>query len=229
MEPQVFIDAARYAHILAVAIGFGAAFLADYHIISRIGRPIDDDLTTTLHLCHSVIWKMVFAMWVTGLVLIQIRTSFLSAKADLQGVDGRHSDRQRPVNQQDRGAIGREKPRSQPDVATAWPETAPCGNWRSVVSKLDVGACHGVQQSAGGKWMDRVRGVYGGHLLSGCFRRRCDNVSVAPWRPDGGRTAKDFGHRHGSGTAPYASQRVIRSKSWGPDTDASKCCRQTGR
>ena len=79
MEPQVFIDAARYAHILAVAIGFGAAFLADYHIISRIGRPIDDDLTTTLHLCHSVIWKMVFAMWVTGLVLIQIRTSFLSA------------------------------------------------------------------------------------------------------------------------------------------------------
>lgn len=79
MDAQVFIDAARYAHILAVAIGFGAAFLADYHVISRLGRPIDDTLTTTLNLCHSVIWKMVIAMWVTGLILIGIRTGFVLA------------------------------------------------------------------------------------------------------------------------------------------------------
>jgi hypothetical protein len=77
MDSQVFIDAARYAHIIAVAIGFGAAFLADYHVISRLGRPIDDNLTTTLHLCHSVIWAMVAAMWATGLVLVYIRTGFL--------------------------------------------------------------------------------------------------------------------------------------------------------
>ena len=77
MDPQVFIDAARYAHILAVAIGFGAAFLADYHIISRLGRTIDDNLTTTLNLCHSVIWKMLIAMWLTGLILVQIRTGFV--------------------------------------------------------------------------------------------------------------------------------------------------------
>jgi hypothetical protein len=76
MDPQVFIDAARYAHIIAVAIGFGAAFLADYHVVSRLGRPIDDNLTTTLHLCHSVIWAMVAGMWVTGLILIHIRTGF---------------------------------------------------------------------------------------------------------------------------------------------------------
>jgi hypothetical protein len=76
MDSQVFIDAARYAHIIAVAIGFGAAFLADYHVVSRLGRPIDDNLTTTLHLCHSVIWAMVAGMWITGLVLIYIRTGF---------------------------------------------------------------------------------------------------------------------------------------------------------
>lgn len=76
MDSQLFIDAARYAHIIAVAIGFGAAFLADYHVVSRLGRPIDDNLTTTLHLCHQVIWAMVFGMWVTGLVLIYIRTGF---------------------------------------------------------------------------------------------------------------------------------------------------------
>ncbi len=77
MDTQVFIDAARYAHIITVAIGFGAAFLADYHVISRLGRPIDDSLTTTMHLCHSVIWKMVIGMWVTGLILVQIRTGFV--------------------------------------------------------------------------------------------------------------------------------------------------------
>ena len=77
MDPQIFIDAARYAHILTVAIGFGAAFLADFHVVARLGRPIDDELTTTLHLCHSVIWKMVIGMWVTGLILVQIRTGFV--------------------------------------------------------------------------------------------------------------------------------------------------------
>lgn len=77
MDSQVFIDAARYAHIFTVAIGFGAAFLADYHVISRLGRPIDNNLTTTMYLCHSVIWMMVFGMWVTGLILVQIRTGFV--------------------------------------------------------------------------------------------------------------------------------------------------------
>lgn len=76
MDPQIYIDAARYAHILAVAIGFGAAFLADFHVISRLGKPIDDGLTTTMHLCHSVILVMLGAMWVTGLLLVYIRTGF---------------------------------------------------------------------------------------------------------------------------------------------------------
>jgi hypothetical protein len=79
MDPQVFVDLARYAHILSVAIGFGAAFLADFHVISRLGRPVDDDLTITLHVCHRVIWKMVVAMWATGLIMIYIRTGFVFA------------------------------------------------------------------------------------------------------------------------------------------------------
>jgi hypothetical protein len=79
IDPQLFVDLARYAHIATVAIGFGAAFLADYHVLSRLGRPIDDELTTTLHLCHSIIWKVVFGMWVTGIILVGIRTGFIFA------------------------------------------------------------------------------------------------------------------------------------------------------
>jgi hypothetical protein len=76
-DPQLLIDAARYAHILVIAVGFGAAFLADYQILSCLRRPIDDRLLHVLDLCHNIIWKMVIGMWITGLILIQLRTQFV--------------------------------------------------------------------------------------------------------------------------------------------------------
>jgi hypothetical protein len=77
MDLQILIDAARYAHILAVAAGFGAAFLADFHMLSRLNRPVDDRLMVTLHLCHSIVSKAVIAMWITGIIMIGIRTGFV--------------------------------------------------------------------------------------------------------------------------------------------------------
>ncbi len=76
MDVQIFIDVARYAHILAVAVGFGAAFLTDLHVLSRLGNPIDQGFITALHAFHTVIWRSVFAMWITGLIMIYIRTGF---------------------------------------------------------------------------------------------------------------------------------------------------------
>lgn len=77
MELQILVDLARFAHILAVAIGFGAAFLADYHMLSRLGQTVDDELMTTLHVCHRVVTTALVAMWVTGLIMIGIRTGFV--------------------------------------------------------------------------------------------------------------------------------------------------------
>lgn len=77
LDQTLIIDLARYAHILAVAIGFGTAFLADYHLLSRLRRPVSDNFLESLELYHSVVWKMIIAMWITGLILIGIRTGFV--------------------------------------------------------------------------------------------------------------------------------------------------------
>lgn len=75
-DPYLWTDLARYAHILAVAIGIGVAFLADYHVLSTLRRPVDGPLIGALDLYHSIIVKMVLAMWITGLVMVGIRTGF---------------------------------------------------------------------------------------------------------------------------------------------------------
>jgi hypothetical protein len=77
LDQTLMIDLARYAHIVAVAIGFGTAFLADYHLLSRLRRPVDDSFLDSLDLYHSVVWKMLLAMWITGVILIGIRTGFV--------------------------------------------------------------------------------------------------------------------------------------------------------
>jgi hypothetical protein len=78
-DPLVLIDLARFAHILCIAVGFGAAFLADYQVARQLARPVDDRMLHALNLSHDIIWKVVIGMWVTGLILIQIRTQFVPA------------------------------------------------------------------------------------------------------------------------------------------------------
>lgn len=76
MDPQVYIDIARYAHILAVAIGFGAAFLTDMYALARLGQLIDQSFISSLRTYHTTIWFSVIAMWITGVIMIYIRTGF---------------------------------------------------------------------------------------------------------------------------------------------------------
>ncbi|MGB5871671.1 MAG: hypothetical protein WBH04_15860, partial [Albidovulum sp.] len=78
MDMLPLTDLFRFAHILVVAIGFGAAFLADIHAMRWLGRLVDNDLLTTLHACHSLVWKALIAMWVTGIIMVFIRTGFVS-------------------------------------------------------------------------------------------------------------------------------------------------------
>ena len=78
-DPQLLIDLARFAHILVIAVGFGAASLADYQVLRQLARPVDDRMLHVLDLSHAVIWKVVIGMWITGLILIQIRTQFVPA------------------------------------------------------------------------------------------------------------------------------------------------------
>lgn len=79
IDAQWLLDVARYGHILVVAIGFGTAFLADYLLLSRLTRPVDEATLSVLHLCHAVIWKAILGMWITGILLVGLRTGFVPA------------------------------------------------------------------------------------------------------------------------------------------------------
>ena len=79
MDPLAITDIFRFSHLLVVAIGFGAAALADVFSLARIHRRVDGNLIATLHSCHRLVWAMLVMMWVTGTVMVFIRTGFVLA------------------------------------------------------------------------------------------------------------------------------------------------------
>jgi hypothetical protein len=76
MDAQIYIDLARFAHIITVAVGFGAAFLTDMHAVTRLSGTIDKSFLSTLRNFHTTIAISVVAMWITGLLMVFIRTGF---------------------------------------------------------------------------------------------------------------------------------------------------------
>jgi len=72
-----FSDFVRYAHILSVAVGFGTAFLADIHVLGQLKNRITPDLASTLDRYHAIVWWALAGMWISGLVLIWLRTGFV--------------------------------------------------------------------------------------------------------------------------------------------------------
>jgi len=72
----IFVDFVRYAHLLAVAVGLGAAAMADYAAFTGLRRKVSEDFLTILKTSHTMIWPAVIVMWVTGIALIGIRTGF---------------------------------------------------------------------------------------------------------------------------------------------------------
>ncbi|MEO9895234.1 MAG: hypothetical protein ABJD13_18040 [Paracoccaceae bacterium] len=76
MSPEL-IDTVRYGHLLSFGLGIGAACMADMHVARFLRRPISRHLLTNLHLCHTMIWVGLTGMWITGAMLIYVRTGFV--------------------------------------------------------------------------------------------------------------------------------------------------------
>lgn len=75
-ENQVFIDLIRFTHVFAVAGGLGAALVADVYVLKSMRQKIDRTFLKNLHRYHGLVLLFLIPLWVTGLVLIQIRTGF---------------------------------------------------------------------------------------------------------------------------------------------------------
>lgn len=77
MNSPELLDIIRYGHLLCVAIGLGAAFLADFQVSQRLNRPVTRALLSQLELYHKLVWAGLIGMWLTGIALIYARTGFV--------------------------------------------------------------------------------------------------------------------------------------------------------
>ena len=73
-DPTLFGDFARFFHLLSVAMGLGAAVMAETLVLSRLDVPLDERTADTLRRLHGVVWAALGAMWLTGICLIAVRT-----------------------------------------------------------------------------------------------------------------------------------------------------------
>jgi hypothetical protein len=76
MNELLFSDIVRFGHLLAVAVGLGAAVMADLVLLGRITGRIDAETVRNLVRAHRVIGVALLAMWCSGAILIWLRTGF---------------------------------------------------------------------------------------------------------------------------------------------------------
>ena len=73
---QVYIDVLRGAHLLCFAAGMGTALYYDFVTMRGINDPISGRYIETVERLHSWISCAFMGLWVTGITLIYVRTSF---------------------------------------------------------------------------------------------------------------------------------------------------------
>ncbi|MGR3511260.1 MAG: hypothetical protein ACU0GG_00740 [Paracoccaceae bacterium] len=76
MDLDLVNDAARAAHLLGLALGFGVAILADLCAARSLFRPLDEHEFTDLHRYHRTVAFGLALFWASGLLLLWLRTGF---------------------------------------------------------------------------------------------------------------------------------------------------------
>ena len=73
---EIYVDLIRFIHLLSVAGGLGAALVADSYILLRLRRPLDLTFVRNLHRYHALVFLFLIPLWISGVLLIGIRTGF---------------------------------------------------------------------------------------------------------------------------------------------------------
>ncbi|MCG6885168.1 MAG: hypothetical protein LJE62_15575 [Silicimonas sp.] len=76
MDLSVINDAARAAHLVGLALGFGVAIMADLCAARSLFRPLQDHEFDDLHRFHRTVAFGLTLFWASGLVLLWLRTGF---------------------------------------------------------------------------------------------------------------------------------------------------------
>lgn len=77
MDLTLLNDAARAVHLLGLALGFGVAVTADLCAARSLFRPLQDHEFADLHRYHRIVGFGLALFWVSGLVLLWLRTGFV--------------------------------------------------------------------------------------------------------------------------------------------------------
>lgn len=77
MDIVLLNDAARGVHLLGLALGLGFAIKADHIAFSFLVRPLNAVEMKTLDACHRTVWFGLSLFWISGAVLLWLRTGFV--------------------------------------------------------------------------------------------------------------------------------------------------------
>jgi hypothetical protein len=69
-------DLARLAHLMAMAVGLGTMVSTDIMTFLRVERSVSREFCRAIESAHRVMVPAILAAWVTGIVLIGLRTGF---------------------------------------------------------------------------------------------------------------------------------------------------------
>lgn len=76
MDLTLLNDAARAVHLLGLALGFGVAIIADLSASRTLVRPLSIAEIETLERYHRMVAVGLSLFWISGLVLLWLRTGF---------------------------------------------------------------------------------------------------------------------------------------------------------
>ena len=77
MDLTLINDAARAVHLIGLALGFGVAIVADLSAARTLVRPLSWSEIETLEKYHRMVAVGLTLFWVSGLILLFLRTGFV--------------------------------------------------------------------------------------------------------------------------------------------------------
>lgn len=76
MDLTLITDAARAMHFIGLSLGLGAAAIADFGALRTVITPLEEQDLDALHFLHRIVSLGLALLWISGLVILYIRTGF---------------------------------------------------------------------------------------------------------------------------------------------------------
>ncbi|MEM9279480.1 MAG: hypothetical protein AAGA76_12970 [Pseudomonadota bacterium] len=73
---EIFLDSTRFIHFVGFALGIGAGSFGDFSVLRKLNVKITEHDLSTLDMVHKIVWLGVGLLWLSGLMLLYLKTGF---------------------------------------------------------------------------------------------------------------------------------------------------------